>query len=77
MYWFDDTGVGECRLPKIWRVLYKDGDAWKRVHTTDTYATQKDKFNRVVFETVATTSLRMDIEAQTDFASGVHEWVVR
>ncbi|HUV13441.1 MAG TPA: glycoside hydrolase family 127 protein, partial [Acidobacteriota bacterium] len=77
VYWFDDTGVGECRLPKTWRVLYKDGDDWKPVHTRDTYATEKDRFNKVVFETVATTALRVEIESQTGFAGGVHEWTVK
>ena len=27
--WFDDTGSGECRLPKAWRLLYQDDKgAW-------------------------------------------------
>lgn len=73
VYWFDDTGIGECRLPKTWRVLYKDGDDWKPVHTPDAYNTEKDRFNRVVFETVATTALRVEIESQTGFAGGIHE----
>ena len=25
VYWFDDTGIGECRLPKSWRLLYREG----------------------------------------------------
>ncbi len=28
IYWFDDTGEGECRVPQSWRLLYKSGDAW-------------------------------------------------
>ena len=31
VYWFDDTGEGECRVPVAWRVLYKDGSEWKPV----------------------------------------------
>ena len=26
VYWFDDTGRGQVRVPASWRVLYKDGD---------------------------------------------------
>jgi Glycoside hydrolase family 127 C-terminal domain len=26
LYWYDDTGHGECRIPARWRVLYRDGD---------------------------------------------------
>ena len=49
------------------------GDDWKPVHTPDAYNTEKDRFNRVVFETVATTALRVEIESQTGFAGGIHE----
>jgi len=31
VYWFDDTGVGECRLPKSWALFYQDQGAWKPV----------------------------------------------
>ncbi|MHC5022795.1 MAG: glycoside hydrolase family 127 protein, partial [Planctomycetota bacterium] len=27
VYWFDDTGVGQCRVPERWRLLYREGDA--------------------------------------------------
>ena len=26
VYWFDDTGRGGVRVPKSWRLLYKDGE---------------------------------------------------
>jgi hypothetical protein len=38
---------------------------------------EKDKFNKVVFETVKTTALRLEIQSQPDFAGGIHELVVR
>ena len=31
IYWFDDTGRGGVRVPKSWRLLYKDGNGWKPV----------------------------------------------
>ncbi|HCO97062.1 MAG TPA: hypothetical protein DIU00_24500, partial [Phycisphaerales bacterium] len=31
VYFFDDTGVGGCRVPKSWRLLYKDGGNFKQV----------------------------------------------
>ena len=34
VYWFDDTGVGECRVPAEWRLLWRDGDEWKPVQLT-------------------------------------------
>lgn len=77
IYWLDDTGVGECRLPKAWRVLYREGGVWKPVHTEGSYTTEKDRFNQVVFETVSTDALRVEFESQAGFASGIHEWVVK
>ncbi len=77
VYWFDDTGIGECRVPQSWKILYKLGDEWKPVYTEDPYGVGKDKFNRVVFETVKTTALRLEIQSQPDFAGGIHEWIVR
>ena len=31
VYWFDDAPQGGCRVPASWRLLYKEGDAWKPV----------------------------------------------
>ena len=31
VYWFDDTGHGECRVPESWRVLWRSGGQWKSV----------------------------------------------
>lgn len=77
VYWFDDTGIGECRIPQSWKILYKLGNEWKPVYTEDQYTVEKDKFNKVVFETVKTTALRLEIQSQSDFAGGIHEWIVR
>jgi DUF1680 family protein len=77
IYWFDDTGIGECRVPQSWRILYQLGNDWKPVYTTDGYGTEKDRYNRVVFETVRTAAIRLEIQSQPDFAGGIHEWRIR
>jgi len=77
VYWFDDTGMGECRLPKSWRILYLENGEWRPVYTPGSYGIQKDRFNEVVFETVRTTSLRLEIQSQDGWAGGVHEWKVK
>jgi len=74
VYWFDDTGRGECRVPKSWRVMYVDNGKWRAVYTVDKYGVEKDRFNKVVFETVRTPSLRLEIQSQKDWAGGIHEW---
>ena len=77
VYWFDDTGRGECRVPKSWRILYKDADEWKPVYTTDSYGVEKDKYNKVTFETVKTEGLRLEVQLPDKFSAGIHEWRVK
>lgn len=73
VYWFDDGDAGECRIPDSWKVFYKENEKWRPVYTTDKYGVEKDKFNGVVFETVKTPSLKIEIQSQKDFAGGIHE----
>ena len=76
VYWFDDTGGGQCRVPASWRLLYKDGDAWKPVTLTGgvAYGTAKDTFNRVAFEPVSAQEFRLEVRLQENFSGGVLEW---
>jgi DUF1680 family protein len=77
VYWFDDTGIGECRLPASWRVLYLEDGVWKPVWTEEDYGVEKDAWNRVVFETVRTTAVRLEITSQEGWAGGIHEWRIQ
>ncbi|MDW8368055.1 MAG: hypothetical protein RMK49_19610, partial [Abditibacteriales bacterium] len=76
VYWFDDTGRGECRLPAAWRVMYLDGGAWKPVAAQGTYDVQLDRWCEVRFAPVTTTALRLIVQMQKGWAAGVHEWKV-
>ncbi|MBM4171306.1 MAG: hypothetical protein FJ214_05490 [Ignavibacteria bacterium] len=31
IYWFDDTGIGERRIPKSWKVFYDEDGKWRQV----------------------------------------------
>ncbi len=73
IYWFDDTGRGECRVPQEWKVLYKVDGKWNPVYTTDPYGVVKDKYNTVTFETVRTAALKIEIRSQPEVAGGIHE----
>ncbi|MBI1875066.1 MAG: glycoside hydrolase family 127 protein [Acidobacteria bacterium] len=77
MYWFDDTGRGQVRVPASWRLLYRDGDAWKPVTTTDTYGVDTDRYNKVVFSPVTTSGLRVEVTMQPQWSAGIQEWKVR
>ena len=75
VYWFDDRPIGgHCRYPASWRLLYKDGDAWQPVPNASPYDTLKDQFNRVTFDTVETAALRIEVQLQPDYSSGILEW---
>jgi uncharacterized protein len=76
VYWFDDTGRGECRLPASWHIEYLDRGAWKSVAATEQYPVAKDKWCVVRFAPVTTTALRLAVQLPPDFAAGVHEWKV-
>jgi DUF1680 family protein len=76
VYFFDDTGGGGCRIPKSWRLLYKDGNSWKQVSNAGSYDVEKNKFNSVTFSLVQTSALRLEVQLQQDFSSGILEWQV-
>jgi hypothetical protein len=74
VYFFDDTGSGGCRVPKSWRLMYKQGDQWKQVPNAESCGVEKDKFNKVSFEPVNAQSLRIEVQLQPDFSAGILEW---
>jgi DUF1680 family protein len=77
LYWFDDTGHGEVRVPASWRLLYKDGDAWKPVAALEPYGVEKDRYNRVAFQPVQTNGMRVEITMQPKWSAGIQEWKVK
>lgn len=77
VYWFDDTGHGECRVPKSWRLLYRDSGEWKPVANTCSYTCTKNALDTVTFAPVKTDALRLEVTLPEGFSSGVQEWTVR
>ena len=76
VYWFDDAGRGEVRVPASCRVLYKDGDAWKPVDQPDPCGVEKDKYNRIGFHAVTTSGLRLEVTMQAQWSAGLEKWKV-
>jgi hypothetical protein len=74
VYWYDDTGDGECRIPTGWRLLYRKGDTWIPVQSSPLPATVKDGWNKVRFTPVETTALRLEVTLQEGFSGGILEW---
>jgi uncharacterized protein len=76
VYWFDDTGLGQCRVPASWRLLYKVGEEWRPLQTKDAFGTAKDQFNAVTFEPMESAGLRIEVKLQDDSSGGILEWKV-
>lgn len=78
IYWFDDTvQKGGCKLPKTWRLLYKDGKDWKPVADANEYPVARDKFCDVKFKEVTTPALRLEVQLEKDYSGGILEWRVK
>jgi DUF1680 family protein len=77
VYWLDDTGSGESRLPASWRVLYKDGDEWNPVEAAGPYGVEKDAYNKVTFKPVTTSALRLEVTLTPEWSAGIQEWKAR
>lgn len=77
VYWFDDTGVGQCRVPKSWRLLYRTAAEWKPVPKVVSQPPVKDQWNKMQFEPVNTSALRLEVELQPNFSGGILEWRVK
>lgn len=76
VYWFDDTGTGECRVPEQWSVEYLDGEVWRSVPGSPRYETALNDFNRADFEPVTTRGLRLVVKLQEGWSAGICEWRV-
>ncbi|MGQ9732744.1 MAG: beta-L-arabinofuranosidase domain-containing protein [Candidatus Zipacnadales bacterium] len=76
IYWFDDTGVGQCRVPAYWSLLYREGEDWKSVTGAKEYGVEKDTFNKVTFDPVVTNELKIVVHLQPNFSGGILEWRV-
>ncbi len=77
IYWVDDTGHGEVRVPRSWRILYKDGEEWKPVENSQPYPVEKDRYNQVSFKPVTTSGLRLEVTMQPTWSAGIQEWKVK
>lgn len=76
VYWFDDSGTGSCRVPNSWSLDYLDGQQWKPVSGAAGFGVRRDAYNRVAFNPIETTGLRVEVQLQPNFSGGILEWKV-
>lgn len=76
VYWFDDTGRGECRYPVSWRLLALKGRDWVPIQAKAGYSVKHDAWCRVEFDPVETYAMRLEVKMREGWAAGIHEWKV-
>lgn len=76
VYWFDDTGHGQCRLPAECQVEFREGGEWKAMTVGAQVGVEKDRFNAVTLPPVTPDALRLVVKLREGFSAGVLEWRV-
>ena len=61
------------KAPESWKLLYKDGNTWKEMENPSGYGTELDKYNKVTFDPVTTTQLKLVAQLQRPEAKDVTE----
>ena len=78
VYWYDDAPWGGCRVPKSWKIYYKDASGnWAPVQNPDKYSVKKGNPNIVNFDPVKTKAVKLEIVQPEKNASGIFEWEVK
>jgi DUF1680 family protein len=78
VYWWDERRLkARCRVPQTWRLLYRTPSGeWNPVAHAAGYPVEIDRFNRVNFDPIQTTALRIEVQLQPDWSGGILEWRV-
>lgn len=75
VYWFKDNGGID--VPESYRVQYLDANNnWVDVSHATGLGTNTDTFNTTTFTPVSTTAIRLSIEANDPYSTGILEWKV-
>ena len=61
-------------MPESWRVLWREGGQWKTVPDGTNFPVAKDRFNSASFAPVTTDAVRLDVQLQKGFSSGILQW---
>ncbi len=78
VYWFDDTGEGECRVPASWKLFARgESGSWDELAADKAHGVEVDKFNELTFPEVDTDSVRIEAKLQPNFSGGIFEVQVK
>ncbi len=77
VYWFDDDPTGGCRVPKAWKLYYKNSTGeWVEVAGVKEYGVKKHKPNTVEFDAVTTTAMKLEVVLTDEYSTGIYEWEI-
>ncbi len=76
VYWLKDIPDGGCDLPESWKIYYQTNGKWAEVKATILYPNQADQLNKISFDPVTTTALKLEVKLSKDYSAGLHEWIV-
>ena len=75
--WYDDAPWGGCRIPKAWKIYYKDNEGnWTPVENDTEYPIKKGTLNTISFKPVKTTAVKLEVQLPDDNAAGLFEWEI-
>lgn len=78
VYWYDDAPWGSCRLPRSWKVYYKnEAGEWTPVPEADAYPVSKGNPNTVHFTPVSTPAVKLEVVLPEKYAAGMYEWEIQ
>ena len=77
VYWLREFWWGGNKLSTAWRLKWRDANGnfhEVKLKAKNTYATEEDKFNRVEFDPVDTTAIRLELDLSETNTAGIHEF---
>ena len=78
VYCYDDAPWGSCRLPRSWKVYYKnEAGEWTPVPEADAYPVSKGNPNAVHFTPVSTSAVKLEVVLPEKYAAGMYEWEIQ
>ena len=77
VYWFDDTDVGQCRVPESWKVQVRASVDAPWTDVAANLPGVKDRYDTAGFAPVKAQAVRLVVKLRKGFSGGVLEWKLR
>ena len=74
VYWYDDTGHGQCRIPASWKVQVKTSADAPWTDVASNLPAEKDKYNTASFAPTKAKAVRLVVKLQKGVSAGILEW---